>query len=801
MSNANKYLGPHKKVGPNSYELAPIPVRAERLNPGLQGFFSGAWGLNQGPHRGTSQSSVKLSPLTPFIWDDLMHETSINSTYIDSEYIGIFNNLFPTSIGELEYAKQTASGTHPPSSIEKAKAEQAAAFKLIQTKSVEYEARKPSAYSLYGHNPFFLMKELSFRKIFESVHTSPPDVSIAYTAIDTAYRSALELKRISLQKNILAKQLENLAHKRNQAESEGQLANSTSLLDEKFSTINDEINVHFDLLPQFLLEKITGASGVAIGLSLAQSLTSYKSTINNLIASEQAAVGAYAIANPAITSPLSTPELEALNNLVDLQANTNLGKRWQDYHSSLLHTEVARHLTETSNAFSGLIARSLEVERQQEKLRIEIERQQEQLRIEAERQREKMRIEAERQQETMRIDAERQRIAAEQEAYQQALALEKIQKESALRKKYQIENVDLSTASGDVASVRPLVVTPDGLIAGFEGSPFSLARSIETLSLPSNPLGIFLASVFYTPTLGNGELQRNPVVVSIPLSQLGSGIDSQINSNNQSEANLPLRILSSATGEHTQLYLAKTGAKLSTRVRVRTVKLDTTTGLYTFTTEGFLPRTLTWTPNSAPGKDIIGSTELPSEQNGINIYPGARVTQLDGRADEHPSYDDFDLDDYVLVFPTESGIDPIYIMLSRTGPRHEPGTASGVGRPTGENWLGDASTSGGSPIPSQIADALRGQDFRNFDKFRERFWKEVASDLMLRGQFKKVDLEQMTNGAAPYAEPLDSVGGREKIEIHHKQRITDGGAVYDLDNLSILTPKAHIELHKKGDLQ
>jgi hypothetical protein len=59
----------------------------------------------------------------------------------------------------------------------------------------------------------------------------------------------------------------------------------------------------------------------------------------------------------------------------------------------------------------------------------------------------------------------------------------------------------------------------------------------------------------------------------------------------------------------------------------------------------------------------------------------------------------------------------------------------------------------------------------------------------------------MRYGAAPFSEPLDSVGGREKIELHHKQRIADGGAVYDLENLSILTPKAHIELHKKGTQQ
>ncbi|WP_231508925.1 HNH endonuclease signature motif containing protein, partial [Pseudomonas viridiflava] len=46
------------------------------------------------------------------------------------------------------------------------------------------------------------------------------------------------------------------------------------------------------------------------------------------------------------------------------------------------------------------------------------------------------------------------------------------------------------------------------------------------------------------------------------------------------------------------------------------------------------------------------------------------------------------------------------------------------------------------------------------------------------------------------------VGGRTKFEIHHKNLIADGGAVYDFDNLVIMTPKQHINHHrsKKNDL-
>jgi hypothetical protein len=311
-------------------------------------------------------------------------------------------------------------------------------------------------------------------------------------------------------------------------------------------------------------------------------------------------------------------------------------------------------------------------------------------------------------------------------------------------------------------------------------------------------MAAFFASVLYTPMLGNGELQRNPVVVSIPLSQFGKDkayIPSRLNGK-AATTWLPYRVVASVHGEHTQLYFTHSGNP--PLVSVRQVTLDPKTNLYTFTTEGLLPRTLTWTPNHAPGKDSLGSTELPVVQSDIKIYPGARVTQIEGRTDEHPMCDEADIDDYIFEFPEEAGIDPIYVMVSRSGPRYEPGTATGKGQPVGENWLGSAGDLGGSPIPAQIADKLRGQDFRSFDKFREKFWSSVATDTALREQFGKADLKLLLRGAAPTVDEADYAGKRDKFEIHHKKSIKDGGAVYDIDNLIIMTPKAHIELHKNG---
>ncbi|MFM9381325.1 S-type pyocin domain-containing protein [Pseudomonas sp. UV AK001] len=372
------------------------------------------------------------------------------------------------------------------------------------------------------------------------------------------------------------------------------------------------------------------------------------------------------------------------------------------------------------------------------------------------------------------------------------------------RQKHKIDKVQIPLIDGTSAAVRPLVITADGLISGYEGSPFSLAEALGSLNdlrttLTSGPIGVFLASIFYTPTLGNGELQRNPLVVTIPLSQFYPEREYSPSGTPALLYWLRHRVVASARGEHTRLYLESPKSRFG--VRVRQASFDPQTKRYTFTTEGLIPITLSWTPDSPPGDELLNSTDLPATDSGIRIYPGARVTQIEGRVDEHPSCDFDDPDDYILEFPIESGIEPIYIMATRGGPHYEPGTATGEGQVVGENWLGNATQPGGSPVPAQIADQLRGQEFRSFDRFRESFWKAVAADELLRRQFGKVDLEQMANGAAPYAEPWDTVGSREKIEIHHKHRIADGGEVYGLENLRILTPKAHIELHKEGTPQ
>nr|WP_273224274.1 HNH endonuclease signature motif containing protein [Pseudomonas sp.] len=110
-------------------------------------------------------------------------------------------------------------------------------------------------------------------------------------------------------------------------------------------------------------------------------------------------------------------------------------------------------------------------------------------------------------------------------------------------------------------------------------------------------------------------------------------------------------------------------------------------------------------------------------------------------------------------------------------------------------WLGAASQGEGAPIPSQIADQLRGREFRNFRAFREAFWKAVVKDPVLSVQFTPPNLSRMSVGKAAKTRGYDAVGQRSVFEIHHVHEVAKGGDVYNLENMLILTPKRHIDVH------
>ncbi|MDS1309092.1 pyocin, partial [Marinobacter sp. F60267] len=129
--------------------------------------------------------------------------------------------------------------------------------------------------------------------------------------------------------------------------------------------------------------------------------------------------------------------------------------------------------------------------------------------------------------------------------------------------------------------------------------------------------------------------------------------------------------------------------------------------------------------------------------------------------------------------------------------RDERGVVTGNGEDITGIWLESASRDLGAPIPAQIADRLRGREFASFDRFREAFWLEVAKDTELIGQFSSRNQKTIKAGRAPFTRHNDHAGKRNRFEIHHVEEIRNGGAVYDVENMRVLTPLRHIQVHRR----
>ncbi|MBA6100193.1 S-type pyocin domain-containing protein [Pseudomonas juntendi] len=354
-----------------------------------------------------------------------------------------------------------------------------------------------------------------------------------------------------------------------------------------------------------------------------------------------------------------------------------------------------------------------------------------------------------------------------------------------------------------VASTQhPLVVTTSrGGTAHFEPIWDALGTAIGNAALRLlSGTARHLTLLLYAARLGDGE--RMGVTVPLALMTPSADLTQEANRKVGQTLELPLRMNAVPEGTQTEVYLAATdGSSILRDVRVRQAQWDTTQGAYRFTAEGPGGATLLWHPATPPSTLGTFNPENDSFTPGVPIVedlpkhlPGNIIVPPQPDIRTFPELPDLQIDDYVIIFPADSGLAPIYVMLR--SPRYLPGVASGSGAVTPDRVLDAASTAAGAPIPARIAERLRGRRFSRFDKLREAVWKEIVADEVFRVHLSRVDIQSMENGTAPYSRKEDRVGKRMKLEIHHKHEIAEGGAVYDLDNLVLMTPKVHINEHR-----
>ncbi|MEJ3660681.1 S-type pyocin domain-containing protein [Pseudomonas fragi] len=744
-NDVDKYLGPHRKIGPDSYELAPYPIVGKWESDIKFGGGYNSWGLNEGPRRGEGGPSNIHEVAKPNVVAEFMNEQIHNQADIDGDYIARFKNLLGDIGRELQERKLLAQGAKTHGAADSAVIDQQVALELIESKRQQYTSIAPDIYGLYGQSPYFLMTLLSSQKIndfFNRDNGSNPRESFMalFAQFDHVYKSAMALKVLALSTDMLAGKLAELAQ---QVERMQGAANDAAAY-QRLGIINQEQAIHAQQLPQFLHTEFVTAAGSVAGMTASEALSHFKETLTSMAVSKTAEIKPVSAApplsrggitinfpaeNPKIKAPLSKPELEALNELVYLQTHTNLGTKWLSYHDALLKAESARHLAITGNSFGGLAERAKRIE-------------------------------------------------------------------------HTIRKANTFSAPGPSSATSPLLVTSAGTVAVIDAAAVTLQAAVRSaisalsglVAGTASGLLVGVSALVYSPKLANGELPER-YAFSTPLSDLAPGLKDDLSTIAAANGNvdLPVRISSktAADGQSEVFVALADGITVPSKVRVVAATFNAQQNVYSVTTEDVPPRTLTWTPIVDPGSS---STTSPAEQPVPTVYTGATVTPVTGRIDAFPGLAEAGFNDFITVFPASSGLPPLYVMFR--DPREDAGVATGMGQPVTGIWLGTAAQGEGAPVPSQIADQLRGREFKNFKAFREAFWVEVTKDPVLSQQFIAPNRARMSIGKAAKTRKTDAVGKRSTFEIHHVHEVAKGGDIYNVENMLILTPKRHLDIHK-----
>ncbi len=257
---------------------------------------------------------------------------------------------------------------------------------------------------------------------------------------------------------------------------------------------------------------------------------------------------------------------------------------------------------------------------------------------------------------------------------------------------------------------------------------------------------------------------------------------------------LPFRLgfKSTNSGPAEVIVIPADGVHVSRSVRFIAAIYDSAQNVYSISTPDIPPKTMVWTPIVDPGNS---STARPADIPQVPVYDGATLVPVSGRVDTYPELADAEIDDYIFIFPADSGLPALYAVFQ--SPRNMPGVVSGEGQTVSGNWLGALADAEGAPIPKQIAEQLRGKRFGSFSRFREAFWKLVADDEYLALQFTPNNIALMKKGYSPIVTMEYVAGKRDVFEIHHVDFVFSGGAVYNVDNLRVVTPRRHVRLHSE----
>lgn len=106
---------------------------------------------------------------------------------------------------------------------------------------------------------------------------------------------------------------------------------------------------------------------------------------------------------------------------------------------------------------------------------------------------------------------------------------------------------------------------------------------------------------------------------------------------------------------------------------------------------------MVWTPAITPDSSI---TYSPSERPALPADPGTDASPIANELGSFPTYDQVDFDDYIIVFPADSGIDPLYAVFNQRAGDHRyyprPNTLAAF--PNAEKAKAKTPTQGGGSL-------------------------------------------------------------------------------------------------------
>ncbi|RAS24012.1 MULTISPECIES: S-type pyocin domain-containing protein [unclassified Pseudomonas] len=720
---------------PDRVPLSPLPP--------LSGTGYGGWGLDAGRPRGTGGPS-------PFAqekgWRTVFGEefTAVNNIYAE-QYAPALEQLPAQISAERAAIEQQAIAEAAGQPVQHLELRQKLATTSLQQRRAEYLQIAPVAISFYGAIPFYKRYD-SFATRLNDDGAFPMGTSgeawgrqvweTFNASVDAAYRLHIAAQTFQA----LAVDLPEMARQVDEAEIAQPAVDLPKAIERRYGQILHEQQICFDCLPSFLQHQVAQSTPTQETDTLIQRFSAYINTANVLITAKQAEIPAFSDSNPNIVSPLSKPQTEALQDLVDEQATRRAGVLWADYHRALALTESIRYLQQFSASMANLTQRAMEMEQLQARIAAEHATAEEAARQQAE--------------------AARQRISYINDTHSAVSATTVIP-------------IGLATFAADVASV----AIREAIIA-----------AVGRLATTAAPLAVAILSAAWPATLGNSERRY---LISTPLSSLSppDGPDLAALALSSASVDLPYLLAGSEDANDISLYVVPGGKA----VPVRAATFDAERQVYSLALEN-PQRILTWTPASPPGGGEGSSTSLPPAPPGTIVYSGSSLNPVSNTTESYPALDLLDQERLIITFPIDSGLPPILVVFK--SPRYEPGIATGIGAQVTGLWLGEATRGEGAPIPAHIADQLRGIEFRSYDAFREKLWKIVAIDPELSRQFSKQNIIRMReNGHAPRARNSDIYGKKKSFELHHVVPISEGGEVYDIDNIRVVTPAAHHKIH------